>query len=80
MTGELPYVGTPALYAIILRIFEGPRPHAIAELRLAACQQVWELMTKCWANEPEIRLTSKMCETVVASLVRTDADPSTFPD
>lgn len=80
MTGELPYGGTSALYAIILKIFEGPSPHANGEFRLADCLQVWELMTKCWANEPKIRLTSKMCETVVASLVSTVADRSTFRD
>ncbi|KIO21539.1 hypothetical protein M407DRAFT_218120 [Tulasnella calospora MUT 4182] len=69
MTGELPYQGTSADYAIMLKIFEGPRPHIDGEFRLGDCLQVWELMTRCWEATPEERPTSDMCRTAITFLV-----------
>ncbi|KIO21541.1 hypothetical protein M407DRAFT_49828, partial [Tulasnella calospora MUT 4182] len=57
MTGELPYEGTSADYAIILKIFEGPQPHVDGEFRLSDCLHVWDLITRCWAAAPEQRPT-----------------------
>ncbi|KAG9018928.1 hypothetical protein FRB90_008121 [Tulasnella sp. 427] len=70
MTGELPYEGTFAEYSIIRKIFESPLPQVDGESRLGDCLQVWELMTRCWAAEPEDRPTANMCRTTVAYLPR----------
>ncbi|KAG8994478.1 hypothetical protein FRB90_000418 [Tulasnella sp. 427] len=70
MTGTLPYEGTFAEYAIIVKIFEGPRPHVDGESRLSDCLQVWELMTRCWESEPGERPTSGMCRTAITFLPR----------
>ncbi|KAG8994723.1 hypothetical protein FRB90_000362 [Tulasnella sp. 427] len=70
MTGKLPYEGTFAEYAIIVKIFEGSRPHVDDESRLSDCLQVWELMTRCWESEPGERPTSGMCRTAITFLPR----------
>lgn len=70
MTGELPYQDAVADYAIIRRIFESPRPQVDGESRLSDCLQLWELMTRCWAVDPEQRPTSSMCRTAVVLLPR----------
>ncbi|KAG8989277.1 hypothetical protein FRB90_002330 [Tulasnella sp. 427] len=83
MTGKLPYEGTSAEYAIIVKIFEGPRPHVDGESRLSDCLQVWELMTRCWESEPGERPTSGMCRTAITILPRcppTLADQARSPE
>ncbi|KAG8981121.1 hypothetical protein FRC05_004021 [Tulasnella sp. 425] len=78
MTGELPYDGTVADYAIIRRIFESPRPQVDGETRLGDCLQVWDLMTRCWALDPEQRPTASMCRTTIAYLPRCPPTPDNF--
>lgn len=73
MTGELPYEGIVAEYAIIRKIFEGLLPKVDGESRLRDCLPVWELMKGCWNVEPGQRPTARMCKTTVAYLVSTPA-------
>lgn len=70
MTGEMPYQDTVAEYAIIRKIFESPYPQVDGVSRLSDCLQLWELMIRCWAVEPDQRPTSNMCKTTVTSLPR----------
>lgn len=71
MTGDLPYEGTYAEYAIILKIFESPVPQLDGASRLSDCLQVWELMTRCWNVNPQQRPTARICKTTFAYLVST---------
>ncbi|KAG8981122.1 hypothetical protein FRC05_004022 [Tulasnella sp. 425] len=75
MTGELPYEGIVADYAIIRRIFETPRPQVDGESRLDDCPQVWELMTRCWAVDPPQRPIASMCQTAIEYLPRCPPKP-----
>ncbi|KIO18781.1 hypothetical protein M407DRAFT_83574, partial [Tulasnella calospora MUT 4182] len=70
MTGDLPYQGTSADYAIMAKIFESHLPEVDGQFRLGDCLQVWELMRRCWNVDPERRPTASMCKTTVTHLVR----------
>ncbi|KAG8906599.1 hypothetical protein FRC01_007950, partial [Tulasnella sp. 417] len=69
MTGAMPYQDTAAEYAIIRKIFESPRPQVDGASRLSDCLQLWELMTRCWAVEPDQRPSGDMCKTIVKFLI-----------
>ncbi|KIO20942.1 hypothetical protein M407DRAFT_29441 [Tulasnella calospora MUT 4182] len=76
MTGNLPYEGTSADYAIIRKIFESPIPEADGQSRLSDCLQLWELMMRCWKVEPGQRPTARMCKTTVTYLPRCTPTPA----
>ncbi|KIO23531.1 hypothetical protein M407DRAFT_51502, partial [Tulasnella calospora MUT 4182] len=59
MTGDLPYQGTSADYAIMAKIFESTLPQVDGASRLSDCLQVWDLMIRCWNFEPGQRPTAK---------------------
>ncbi|KIO27647.1 hypothetical protein M407DRAFT_50816, partial [Tulasnella calospora MUT 4182] len=69
MTGDLPYEGTSADYAIIRKIFESPLAGVDGTSRLSDCLQVWELMRRCWNVDPAQRPTARMCRTTITYLV-----------
>lgn len=68
ITGEMPYKGFP-WFKIILTILESPHPQVDGESRLKECLPLWDLITRCWAREPEDRPTSSTCLTAVTSFV-----------
>lgn len=76
MTGELPYAGTSASYAIMRWIFESPLPQVDGKSRLSDCLQLWELMTRCWNVTCPQRPTSEMCKTTVTYLPRCTPAPA----
>ncbi|KIO16556.1 hypothetical protein M407DRAFT_231570, partial [Tulasnella calospora MUT 4182] len=69
MTGDLPYEGTSADYAIMRQIFESPLPQIDGVSRLSDSLQVWDLMLRCWNGDPQQRLTARMCKTTITNLV-----------
>ncbi|KIO27570.1 hypothetical protein M407DRAFT_23253 [Tulasnella calospora MUT 4182] len=76
MTGDVPYQGTSADYAIIYKIFESPLPQVDGKSRLSDCLQVWELLRRCWNVDPLQRPTSMMCKTTVTYLPRCTPSPA----
>ncbi|KIO19427.1 hypothetical protein M407DRAFT_30930 [Tulasnella calospora MUT 4182] len=76
MTGDLPYQGTSANYAIMAKIFGSTLPQVDGESRLSDCLQVWDLMIRCWNVEPEQRPTARICKTTVTYLPRCTPTPA----